>query len=262
MSSQPTTDLTDASLRLDDRVVIVTGASSGIGVQLAKDLDRAGASLALVARRADRLEALADTFRDALAVAADLGDDGAPEAIVAKTVERFGRVDGLVNNAGITNVAPALRETPEEFARVLQINLVAPFALARACAISMRESGGGSIVNVASIVGLRSMRPLPEAGYAASKAGLIGLTRELATQWARYGIRVNAIAPGAFTTEMTDDSFEETGWLGDYIKDVVPLKRPGQPGELDSIVRVLLHSSTSFVTGQVIAIDGGQSAAS
>jgi hypothetical protein len=262
MSTEPDTDTAEASLRLDGRVVIVTGASSGIGMQLAEALDRAGASLALVARRADRLEALAERFDAALAIPADLGDADAPEAIVEKTVERFGRLDGLVNNAGITNVTPALRETPEEFAHVLQINLVAPFALARATALSMRENGGGSIVNVASIVGLRSMRPLPEAGYAASKSGLLGLTRELATQWARYGIRVNAIAPGAFTTEMTDDSFEETGWLGDYIKDVVPLQRPGRPGELDSIVRVLLHPSTSFVTGQVIAIDGGQSAAS
>jgi NAD(P)-dependent dehydrogenase (short-subunit alcohol dehydrogenase family) len=262
MSTETDTDTSATSLRLDGRVVIVTGASSGIGAQLAEALDRAGASLALVARRADRLQTLAERFNDALAITADLGDSDAPDAIVEKTVERFGRLDGLVNNAGITNVMPALRETPEEFARVLQINLVAPFALARATALSMRESGGGSIVNVASIVGLRSMRPLPEAGYAASKSGLLGLTRELATQWARYGIRVNAIAPGAFTTEMTDDSFEETGWLGDYIKDVVPLKRPGRPGELDSIVRVLLHPSTSFVTGQVIAIDGGQSAAS
>jgi NAD(P)-dependent dehydrogenase (short-subunit alcohol dehydrogenase family) len=262
MSTETDTDTSATSLRLDGRVVIVTGASSGIGAQLAEALDRAGASLALVARRADRLQTLAERFDDALAIPADLGDSDAPDAIVEKTVERFGRLDGLVNNAGITNVMPALRETPEEFARVLQINLVAPFALARATALSMRESGGGSIVNVASIVGLRSMRPLPEAGYAASKSGLLGLTRELATQWARYGIRVNAIAPGAFTTEMTDDSFEETGWLGGYIKDVVPLKRPGRPGELDSIVRVLLHPSTSFVTGQVIAIDGGQSAAS
>jgi NAD(P)-dependent dehydrogenase (short-subunit alcohol dehydrogenase family) len=259
--SSDSTPSADDGLRLDGRVVIVTGASSGLGAQIAEGLDRAGASVALVARRADRLEALASRLRDALAVPADLADPAAAEDIVARTTERFGRLDGLVNNAGITNVERAVKETPEAFRRVLDVNLVGPFALSRAAVPALREAGGGSIVNIASIVGLRAMRPLPEAGYAASKAGLLGLTRELATQWARYDIRVNAVAPGGFSTEMTEDSFEGTGWLGEYVKTAVPMQRNGKPGELDSIVRVLLHPSTSYVTGQVIAVDGGQTAA-
>jgi NAD(P)-dependent dehydrogenase (short-subunit alcohol dehydrogenase family) len=248
-------------LTLDDQVVIVTGASSGLGAELARSLDAAGARLVLVARRAARLDELAASLRDALPVAADLTDEAAPARVVAAATERFGKVDGLVNNAGITNVTPALREEREDFRHVLEVNVVAPFAMARETVKSMRETGGGSIVNIASVVGLMALMPLPEAGYAASKGGMLALTRELAAQWARYDVRVNAIAPGGFSTEMTGDVWEKHGTLGGYMRDRVPLGRSGQPGELDSIVRVLLHPSTSYVTGQVVAVDGGLTAA-
>jgi NAD(P)-dependent dehydrogenase (short-subunit alcohol dehydrogenase family) len=247
-------------LRLDGLAVVVTGASSGFGTQLAEALDAAGASLTLVARRADRIEELAGRLRDALPVVADVGDPETPDRVVSETLARFERLDGLVNNAGITNVQPALRESSEDFRNVLDINLVAPFALSRAAVLAMRERGGGSIVNVASLVGLKAIQPLPEAAYAASKAGLIGLTRELATQWARYKVRVNALAPGGFSTEMTDDTFEASGALGAYVSARVPLGREGRAGELDSLVRMLLHPSSSYLTGQVIAVDGGQTA--
>lgn len=245
-------------LRLDDVVVILTGASSGLGRQLARGLSAAGAKLALVARRAERLADLErELGTEVVAIAADITATETPGRVVAATTERFGKIDGLVNNAGVTNVTPALKETIVEFRNVIETNLIAPFALSRAVVRSMRETGGGSIVNVASVVGIGALQPLPEASYAASKAGLIGMTRELATQWARYGIRVNAIAPGAFTSEMTADVFEEQGALGQWVRGRVPMGREGRAGELDAITQVLLHRGSSYVTGQVIAVDGG-----
>jgi NAD(P)-dependent dehydrogenase (short-subunit alcohol dehydrogenase family) len=250
----------DPGLDLGGRVVILTGSSSGLGAQFARALSDAGARLVLVARREALLRDLGAQLGDPLLVAADVTDPATPDQVVTATLARFGRIDGLVNNAGITNVTPAMRETVVDFRRVLETNLTAPFAIAQAVAKSMRETGGGSIVNVASVVGLGALAPLPEAGYAASKSGLIGLTRELATQWARYGIRVNALAPGAFSTEMTGEVFEAHGNLGEFIRSRVPLARAGRPGEVDSMLRLLLHPSSSYVTGQVIAVDGGLTA--
>jgi len=242
-------------------VVILTGASSGLGRQLAGGLHGAGGRLALVARRRERLQELEREFGETvLGIPADVTDDTAPEQIVQATPGRFGPIDGLVNNDGITNVTPALRESMTDFRRVIETNLVAPFALARAAAATMRHSGGGSIVNVSSIVGLIALTPLPEASYAAAKAGLIGLTRELATQGARYRIRVNAVAPGAFSTDMTGNVYEPAGNLGAHIQARVPLAREGHEGELNAIVQVLLHPATEYLTGQVIAVDGGYTA--
>ena len=244
-------------LELNGHVIILTGASSGLGVQFARALSHSGAQLVLVARRGDRLREVAAELADPLLVVADVTDPAVPGRVVDATLERFGHIDGLVNNAGITNVTPALRETVEHYRATIETNLIAPFAFAQAVARSMRDTGGGSIVNVASVVGLVALQPLPEASYAASKAGVMGLTRELATQWARYAIRVNALAPGAFSSEMTGDVFEPHGTLGEFVRTRVPLARAGRPGELDSMLVVLLHPSSSYVTGQVIAVDGG-----
>jgi NAD(P)-dependent dehydrogenase (short-subunit alcohol dehydrogenase family) len=244
---------------LSGRVVIVTGASAGLGQQFARALGAAGAHLVLAARRQDRLEELGSSLDDPLLVACDVADPETPERLVGAAVERFGRVDGLVNNAGITIVQPALRESVDEYRRIVEVNLVAPFALSKAAAVAMRATGGGSIVNIASAVGLASMQSLPEAGYAASKGGLISLTRELATQWARYNIRVNALAPGGFTTEMTGNAFEPEGVLGHVMADI-PFGRAGQSGELDAPLLFLLSPGASYVTGVVLAVDGGLTA--
>ena len=192
--------------RLDGRVAIVTGASSGLGVAFAQALAEAGADVALGARRVDRLEdtraAVEATGRRAISVATDVADPEQCTNLVAQTVEQLGRVDILVNNAGVGTAVPATRETPEQFRHVIDVNLNGCYWMAQACGRVMQP--GSSIVNISSILGLTTAA-LPQAAYASSKAGLIGLTRDLAQQWTgRKGIRVNALAPGFFASEMTD----------------------------------------------------------
>jgi NAD(P)-dependent dehydrogenase (short-subunit alcohol dehydrogenase family) len=242
---------------LHDQVVVLTGASSGLGEQMARALSAAGGTVVLAARRLDRLEALAAELPDALVVECDVTCEEDRIRLIDRAVETYGRIDGLVNNAGVSNVVRAFEESVEDFDRVLQTNLVAPFSLAKHTARSMKERGG-SIVNVASIAGLRATR-LPAAAYTASKTGLVGLTRELATQWGRHGIRVNALAPGWFPTEMTEGLFGDGG-DPEWISSATPLGRSGRSGELDTALVFLLDPASSFVTGQTIVVDGGLTA--
>ena len=185
--------------RLDEHVVIITGASSGLGAQLAKAIGDAGGIPVLAARRAERLSALTEEIPSADAVACAVADEADRVRLIEGVLERHGRLDGLINNAGAGAAAPALRTSAETFARVLDLNLVAPYALSCLAADRMRNGNGGgrSIVNIASVLGVRSIRQIPDAAYVASKAGIIGLTRELASPWGRYGIRVNAVAPAS-----------------------------------------------------------------
>jgi NAD(P)-dependent dehydrogenase (short-subunit alcohol dehydrogenase family) len=241
---------------LAERVVVVTGASSGLGVQMATAASRAGARVVLAARRRDRLEEVAGAIPRADAIPADVAEAGDRRRLIETTMERHGRIDALVNNAGVSHTGPALRQDVADFTRVLEVNLVAPFELACLAATAMRTTGGGSIVNIASVMGLRSVDAAPDAAYVASKAGLIGLTRELASQWGRHGIRVNALAPGFFASEMTDGFISADGGP-DWLRAQTPLQRTGSAGELDEPLLFLLGPGSAFVTGQVLLVDGG-----
>ncbi|GAB2982257.1 SDR family oxidoreductase [Amycolatopsis acidiphila] len=245
--------------RLDGKVAVVTGASSGLGAGFALALAQAGADVVLAARRVDRLrdteKQVAETGRRALTVAADVSDPEQCEAVAEQAVAALGRIDILVNNAGVGTAIPALREPPGEFRRVIDVNLNGAYWAAQACARRMEP--GSSIVNIASVLGLIKSYA-PQAAYAASKAGLIGLTRDLSQQWSgRRGIRVNAIAPGYFASEMTAEIPEDQ--LLTFVRQTSTLGRLGVQHELDAAVVFLASPASSYITGTTLAVDGGMS---
>jgi NAD(P)-dependent dehydrogenase (short-subunit alcohol dehydrogenase family) len=250
-----------ATFRLDGRVALVTGASSGLGARFARVLDAAGARVALAARRADRIEQLAGELTDALAVPCDLADPDAPAALVDAVLGHYGRIDVLVNNAAFGEAQPALEQSVDLFRRELDVNLVAPFELSTRSARAMIASGsGGTIVNIASIWALAGIGQIPDAGYAASKGGLVSMTRELAAQWARKGVRVNALLPGWFRSEMTEGTMfgDESGER--WIRQRTPMGRGGDEHELDGALLFLASDASSFLTGVALPVDGGWTA--
>lgn len=246
--------------RLDGKVAIVTGASSGIGVAFAQGLAEAGADVVLGARR---LEKLADTAklveatgRRALTVATDVADPEQCQALVDAAMAEFGRVDVLVNNAGVGTAVPATHETPEQFRSVIDVNLNGCYWMAQACGRVMQP--GSSIINISSVLAITT-GGLPQAAYSASKAGLNGLTRDLAQQWTeRKGIRVNSVAPGFFDSEMTDTY--PAGYL-DLAMMRVPARRKGDPAELAATVVFLASPAAGYITGQTLPVDGGMTIA-
>lgn len=245
--------------RLDGKVVVVTGASSGLGLAFARACAEAGADLVLAARRHDHLAATAklveEAGRRAVAVPADVTSPARCEAVVAAAIEEFGQVDVLVNSAGAASARPATREPPEDFTRVVEVNLHGAYWMAQACGRVMRR--GGSVVNISSVLALTTAG-LPQAAYTASKAGLIGLTRDLAQQWGpRKGIRVNAIAPGFFATEMTA-AYDEA-YVEGVLRPRMVLGRPGDPDEVAATLLWLVSAAGGYVTGQCIVVDGGMS---
>jgi NAD(P)-dependent dehydrogenase (short-subunit alcohol dehydrogenase family) len=248
------------AFRLDGDVVLVTGASSGLGARFARVLDAVGARVAIAARRRDRLDELAADLTDPIVLECDLADDTARASLVPAVLDTAGRLDVLVNNAGRSEPMRALDEPIDHFRSTVELNLVAPFAVAQAAARAMVERGiAGRIVNVVSIYALAGIGRVPEASYSASKGGLLSLTRELASQWSRKDIRVNALAPGWFPSEMTQDLFADERLAG-WVRDRTPLRRAGDPHELDGALLFLCSGASSYVTGQVLAVDGGWSA--
>ena len=247
-----------STFRLDDKVVILTGASSGLGERFARVCDSAGAKLVLAARRIERLEALASELAHAVAVQADFSTDDAAPLVIEAALGEFGAIDVVVNNAGISRTVRAIDDDTEGFRHELQIDLVAPYDLATRAAKWMIDNGRtGAIVNIASVLGKVGGGRLPVPGYAAAKGGLVNLTRELGSQWARKGVRVNAIGPGFFESEMTADAMFDNEKGMALIKTATPMGRPGDRHELDGALLYLASDASSYMTGQTLYVDGG-----
>ena len=245
--------------RLDGRVALVTGASSGLGDRFARVLHAVGATVVMAARRADRLEALAAELPGSLAVAADLSVADDRERLVATALDRFGRVDVLVNNAGIGHKVAVEDESLDHFRATMEVNVTAVWHLSKLVSPSMIANGGGSIVNVASMLGHVAASPVKQAHYCASKGAVVNLTRELAAQWARKGVRVNALCPGWFPSEMTagmesDESSQR------FIATMSPIPRMGFEHELDAALLLLAGPGNTYMTGQSVIVDGGWTA--
>jgi NAD(P)-dependent dehydrogenase (short-subunit alcohol dehydrogenase family) len=247
----------EASQQLQGRVAVVTGASSGLGRRFAAVLHAAGAMVIVAARRADRLAELAEELGDRVVpVGCDVSSPAEREALIQSTVEHCGRVDVLVNNAGMNRPVRAEDESIDGFREALEVNLVAPFHLAQLAGRRMLEQGEGAIVNVASMLGLVASAPVNEAAYCASKGGVVNLTRELSAQWARRGVRVNAIAPGWFESEMTQQMWSDDRSLR-FVERNTPVGRHGRAHELDGVLLLLCGPGGSFIHGQTIVVDGG-----
>jgi NAD(P)-dependent dehydrogenase (short-subunit alcohol dehydrogenase family) len=248
---------------LSGRVAIVTGGSRGLGQEMAEGLAEAGAALALCARREEWLTPTvaalrARGFRVEGAIC-DVSRSDQVQAVVDRTLATYGRLDILINNAGVSWGAPAEDMPLDKWQKVIDINLTGAFLFAQACGREMLKRQRGCIINVASVAGLQaSVRGPHYVGYAASKAGLMGLTRELAASWGRQGIRVNAIAPGFFHSRLADPGIVVAG---PGIEASSPIPRVGAAGELKGVVVFLAADASSYITGQVIVVDGGQSIA-
>jgi hypothetical protein len=241
---------------LEGRVAIVTGASSGLGEGVARVFAEAGAKVAVVARRVDRLEKLASDI-NGLALGFDLQEASALSQVIPKVVQSLGAPEILVNAAGnIFTHAPAENEPLEEIQNTFNLNLLAPFRLAQEVYPHMKENGRGSIINVSSISGHVGFSTVNQASYSASKMGLTGLTAQLAMQWARDSIRVNTIAPGFFHSEIADALYDDErghAWL----KKNTPLPRDGSVVDFLGAMLWLASDAGRYVTGQTIVIDGG-----
>lgn len=245
---------------LTGRVAVITGASSGLGVQMAKAYAKQGANIAIMARRKEKLEAVATEIRalgvKCLPVPCDVTDTNAIIEAVETIEKEYGKVDIVVNNAGTGYVGPAVEMKDEDWNWNVELDLNSVFKVSREFAKGMIKNNYGRIINISSMYGLVGNMALPSAGYHAAKGGVLNLTRALAAEWARNGITVNCICPGYFETELTADTLK-TDSFSEYTKATVPLGRYGNEGELDSTAVYLASEASSYVTGVIIPVDGG-----
>ena len=241
--------------RLDGQVALVTGASAGLGARFARVLHAVGATVVVTARRAERLEALVADLPGAIAIPADISDAADRERLVAEALDQAGHIDVLVNNAGVSYTVGLADETLEQFEQVMQVNTVAVWHLIKLCAVGMVERGSGSIVNVASMLGHVGSAPIKQANYCASKGAVVNMTRELALQLSRKGVRVNALCPGYFPSEMTESMQDEES--ANYIRTYSGIPRMGEEHELDGALLLLASPAGSYMTGHSLLVDGG-----
>ena len=247
---------------LTGRVAIVSGGSMGLGLQMAEGLAEMGANLVLCARKQERCEQAAETLRShgvqTLALSCDVQNKAAIQQVVGETLAKFGRVDILINSAGVSWGAPVEDMTLEQWDKVLSTNLTGTFLFCQAAGKTMVGQGSGKIINIASVAGLGgASAELQAIGYHASKGGVIAFTKDLACKWAPHNIQVNAIAPGWFPTHMS-------GWIIEHRKDSllskIPLGRFGSDHDLKGAAVFLASDAAAYVTGHVLVVDGGQTA--
>lgn len=247
---------------LKGQTAIVTGCSTGLGVQMAKALANQGANIVAVARRVEKIEAVAAEIKNefgvqTLAVRCDITDTQAVDDMVKKVMETFGRIDILVNNAGTGAVAPAENITDEQFNNEINIDLFGTFRVARAVAkAAMIPAKYGRIINIASMYGLVGNKVAPCSPYHAAKGGVVNLTRGLAAEWGKYNITVNAICPGYFYSPLTKETLD-SDFFQQNAQTMIPLSRYGNEGELDSAAIFLAAPSSAYVTGVALPVDGG-----
>ena len=247
------------------QVAIVTGCSTGLGVQMAKALANQGANIVAVARRQNLIDEVAAEIEKefgvkTLAVRCDITDTAAVDAMVDQVMEKFGRIDILINNAGTGAVAPAEDITDEQFDNEMNIDLFGSFRVARAVAKkAMIPAKYGRIINIASMYGLVGNKIAGSAPYHAAKGGVVNLTRALAAEWGKYGITVNSICPGYFYTDLTRDTLN-SDFFQQNAKTMIPEERYGEEGELDTATIFLASENSAYVTGVNLAVDGGYTA--
>ena len=247
---------------LTGQVAVVTGCSTGLGVQMAHALANQGCKIVALARRQEKIDAVAKELHDTygvetLAVRCDITDTQMVQDAVKAVMDHFGRIDILINNAGTGAVAPAEEITDDQFSNELNIDLFGTFKMAREVArAAMIPAKYGRIINIASMYGLVGNKIAPASPYHAAKGGVVNLTRALACEWGKHGITVNAICPGYFWTPLTKDTLD-TDWFKEYARGAIPMERYGNEGELDSTAIFLASPSSSYVNGVMVPVDGG-----